>query len=77
MSEEIQAVIALIEYQCHKKVNAAPMKLGEFKTHSGKVDLMGSNDAPGYLVIYGLGTEDEYHSWSPKAVFEAGYTAIA
>jgi len=50
------------------------MSLGEFKEHSGKKDLIGEPSAEGYLVVYSQGTEDEYHSWSPKDVFEAGYT---
>lgn len=66
----------LKQYQCHKKVHATPMSLGEFKTHSGKKDLAGSPEAEGYLVVYSFGTEDEYHSWSPKDVFEAGYSVI-
>ena len=32
--------------------------------------------ANGYHVIYGKDTADEYHSWSPKAVFEEGYLEI-
>jgi len=66
----------LKHYQCHKKVHAKPMSLGEFKTHSGKKDLAGSPEAEGYLVVYDFGGENEYHSWSPKDVFEAGYSVI-
>ena len=64
-------------YQCHKKVHATPMTLGEFKTHSGKKDLAGSPEAAGYLVVYNKGTDLEYHSWSPKDVFEEGYTELS
>jgi hypothetical protein len=66
----------LVEYQCHKKVWAKPMTLGDFKKHSHKVDLMGVDDKPGYLVVYGKDTDQEYHSWSPKDVFEEGYSAL-
>ena len=30
----------------------------------------------GYRVTYDEGTSKEYHSWSPKEVFERGYDAI-
>jgi len=63
-------------YQCHKKVHAEPMTLGEFKFHSGKKDLIGKDESEGYLVVYNQDTQDEYHSWSPKDVFEAGYSEI-
>lgn len=63
-------------YQCHKQVHAKPMTLGEFKIHSGKKDLIGSDETEGYLVIYSQGTEDEYHSWSPKHVFDEGYSEV-
>lgn len=71
---EPSAVLAVTLYQSHKLVHAARMTLGEFKTHSGRDQLVGNPDDAGYLVIYSLGEEDEYHSWSPKAVFEAGNT---
>lgn len=63
-------------YKCHKQVHAEPMSLGEFKIHSGKKDLIGDPAAEGYLVVYNQDTEQEYHSWSPKDVFEAGYSEI-
>lgn len=63
-------------YQCHKKVHATPMNLGDFKEQSGKKDLIGSPETEGYLVVYQKGTEEEYLSWSPKDVFEAGYSEI-
>lgn len=64
------------KYQCHKQVHAKEMTLGEFKAHAGKADLIGDPDAKGYLVVYNQGTEAEYHSWSPKDVFDAGYSEI-
>lgn len=67
----------LVEYQSHRRVWAEPMTLGEFKVHSGKVDLVGADDKPGYLVVYSQDTVDEYHSWSPKDVFEAGNTLVS
>jgi len=61
------------KYQCHKIVEAEPA----FRYNS-KIYLKTSlyprheNQEDGYKVIY----EDGYISWSPKDVFEAGYTEI-
>lgn len=66
----------LKQYQSHKLVWAMPMSLGEFKEHSGKKDLVGAPETAGYLVVYQKGAEDEYHSWSPKDVFEAGNSEV-
>ena len=60
-------------YQCHKKVHATPMTLGEFKEHANRPDLIGAPESEGYLVVYSKDTPEEYHSWSPKAVFDEGY----
>lgn len=63
-------------YRCTKIVKAEPMTLGFFEsTRNRKVyqdDSEHSVAEPGYLVKY----EDDYESWSPKAVFEAGYVCI-
>lgn len=63
-------------YQCHKNVHARPMTLGEFKEHTNKPDLIGDPDKEGYLVVYSMGTQEEYHSWSPKEVFDSGNTEV-
>lgn len=63
-------------YQCHKKVHATPMTLGEFKEHANKPDLIGAPESEGYLVVYSKDTPEEYHSWSPKAVFDEGYAEL-
>jgi len=65
-------------YQCIKQVHAEPMTYGHFKSSIRNVrDVKGMDPtAPGYHVIYSKGTADEYHSWSPKAVFEEGYIEI-
>lgn len=65
----------LKHYKCHKEVDAKPMTLGEYQEASGR-QLMGDPATEGYLVVYSKGTEQEYHSWSPKEVFESGYTEI-
>ena len=74
--EEALEGLNLKYYQCHKKVHATPMTLGQFKIESGRDQLLGSDDAPGYLVVYDRGTEEAYLSWSPKDKFEAGYAEI-
>ena len=66
------------EYISVKRVFAEPMTLGEFheikcnfKKHSdGPIE--GNERADGYHVMYGKDTEDEYHSWCPKHIFEDG-----
>lgn len=65
-------------YQCIKQVHAEPMPYGEFKTTIRNVKDLGTIhfEEPGYHVVYNRGTQDEYHSWSPKAVFEEGYIEI-
>lgn len=66
-------------YSCNKIVMAEPMTLGFFEaTRNRKMypnaddDTKYDTNAEGYLVKY----EDGYESWSPKAVFEAGYRCI-
>lgn len=72
-------------YSCNKIVKAEPMTLGFFEsTRNRKMypnvnkdsnntdDTQYDANAEGYLVKY----EDGYESWSPKAVFEAGYRCI-
>ena len=63
-------------YSCNKIVQAEPMTLGFFEaTRNRKLyndDTQYDATADGYLVKY----EDDYESWSPKAVFEAGYRCI-
>jgi len=66
----------LKQYQSHKLVWAAPMTLGEFKEHANKPDLIGDPGSEGYLVVYSKDTPEEYHSWSPKGVFDAGNSEV-
>jgi hypothetical protein len=83
-------MLTMREYQCHKRVRAA--EITEVHTveadKSCRLSLKGSAEVfltsegfaarglpqPGdYLVVYDQG----YHAWSPKHVFEDGYTAVA
>lgn len=65
----------LQEYQCHKKVHAKPMTRGDYNRISSN-ESGGDPLDDGYYVVYGLGTADEYRSWSPKKQFENGYSEI-
>lgn len=71
------------QYKCHKIVNATPMNrqdYNNFRNWELPEDEDGSDE--GYLVEYVDGgkpnTEkyDNYVSWSPKEVFEEGYSLI-
>lgn len=62
-------------YQCHKKVHATPMSLGDYNNFKGWTIPENENpDDSGYLVVYSKDTDDEYVSWSPKHVFDDGYS---
>ena len=63
------------EFICHKHVHAIPMCRGSYNKVRGWE--IPSNESPsddGYLVVYNLGTDDEYVSWSPKHIFDDGYS---
>lgn len=65
------------EYQCHKRVHAIPMNRGAYNKVRGWKIPEGENPSDdGYLVVYNRGNDDEYVSWSPKHVFDDGYTGI-
>lgn len=64
-------------FKCHKEVHAMPMTRGTYNKVREWVIPEGENpEDDGYLVVYNLGKEDEYVSWSPKRVFDNGYTVI-
>lgn len=70
-------VVKMDKFKCHKEVNALPMKRGVYNVVRGWT--IPENENPeddGYLVVYNVGTNDEYVSWSPKKVFDDGYTQI-
>lgn len=67
-------------YTCHKQVFAKPMNRRDYNTLRGWFLPSDENPADdGYLVEYTDGGApnqtgfDNYISWSPKDVFEAGY----
>lgn len=64
-------------YICHKTVHAVPMKRGTFVVLKG-MELMAGTDPQedGFTVVYSKGEPEEYVSWSPKAVFERGYSEL-
>jgi hypothetical protein len=70
-------------YLCHKEVLARPMTRGEYNTYRGwtlPADELATDE--GYLVEYTDGGQknhpdhDGYISWSPKVVFDKGYTKV-
>ncbi len=64
-------------YQCHKRVHAIPMTRGDYNVLRDWELPTNENPADeGYLVVYNQGTEAEHISWSPKAVFDEGYTEV-
>lgn len=71
-------------YTCHKTVQAAPMNRADYLALRGWTLPAGENGADeGYLVEYPDGGKPNvqgyanYVSWSPKDVFELGYTEQA
>ena len=67
----------LNHYKCVKDVHATPMTRGVYNTYRGWTMPAGEiAEEPGYLVVYNQGTEAEHISWSPKAVFDEGYTEV-
>lgn len=67
--------MTLERYKCHKEVHAKPMTRGDYNTYRGWQIPEDENPSDeGYLVVYNKGTPDHYESWSPKKVFEDGYT---
>jgi hypothetical protein len=65
----------LVPYTCHKVVHARPLTRGSYNIYRGW-DIPDDEDPedPGYLVVYNLGTNDHYESWSPKHIFDDGYS---
>lgn len=70
-------------YSCHKTVLAEPMTRGEYNTYRGWT--VPEDEDPsdeGYLVEYPDSetrvhpNHKNYISWSPKAVFDKGYTKV-
>lgn len=71
------------KYQCHKQVLASPMSRGDYTLYRGWVCPADENpEDAGYLVEYldspnhNHPKHDGYISWSPKDIFESGYSAI-
>ncbi|MBX4259741.1 hypothetical protein KTC96_24765 (plasmid) [Clostridium estertheticum] len=60
------------KYQCHKIVEAEPMTFDDFIKETGRESNKVEIPNDGYKVVY----KDGYVSWSPKEVFENGYTVI-
>jgi len=66
------------KYECHKVVHAKPMSRGDYNDYRGwQIPEDENPNDEGYLVIYNKGTEDHYESWSPKHIFELGYSEVS
>lgn len=65
------------KFKCHKEVHALPMTRGVYnKVRGWAIPLDEDPTDEGFLVVYNRGTSQEYVSWSPKAIFEGGYSLI-
>lgn len=73
-SEKSSADVLALKYIGCKIIKATPMDKFEYLEHYQGVDTsnLDQPNLPGYLVIY----PDDYHSWSPKEVFESCYREI-
>ena len=64
-------------YQSHKIVHAEPMTRGEYNAYRGwQTPADEDSTDEGYLVVYNRDTKDHYESWSPKHVFDDGYSEL-
>ena len=71
------------KYKCHKEVTAMPMNRADYNTYRGW-NLPDNEDGEdqGFLVEYTDGGKSNhpdhknYISWSPKSVFEQGYSSF-
>ena len=71
------SMVAMDKFKYHKEVHALPMTRGVYnKVRGWKVLPHEDPNDEGYLVTYNIGTTDEYVSWSPKHIFEDGYTKV-
>lgn len=74
---------AMKTYQCHKIVKAKPMTRGDYNKLQGwRIPANEDPNEEGYLVEYQDGGKPNhpefagYISWSPKDVFDKGYTSL-
>ena len=78
----------LVKYRSIKEVHGEPMSneqwenfrvdvlLANAKNYSTADTKAGSQYRDGYHVVYNLGEDNEYHSWSPKKEFEEGNVLV-
>ena len=71
------------KYKCHKVVKAIEMTRAEYNIYRGwELPKNEGGDDEGYLVEYidspnkNHNNHDGYISWSPKEVFESGYSEL-
>lgn len=69
--------MSLVKYKCHKEVHAEPMTRGEYNKYRGwQIPANENPEEDGYLVVYNKETADHHESWSPKHVFDDGYSIV-
>lgn len=65
------------KYKSHKIVHGTPMTRGHYNEYRDwQIPANENPSDPGYLVIYNKDTPDHYESWSPKHIFEDGYSEV-
>lgn len=75
IKDKCMSAFGMPVYSCHKQVNATPLTRGLYNAARGwGVPKDENPNDEGYLVVYNIGTADEYVSWSPKHIFDAGYS---
>ena len=71
------SLIKIDKFSCHKIVSAMPMSRGVYNSVRGWEIPENENPSDdGYLVVYNIGSDDEYVSWSPKHIFDDGYKKL-
>ena len=83
--EGVRPVTAgLTQYKSHKVVHAELMDIHMYRAmcttegdniRSSVIDVK-PGELDGYHIVYEKGATGEYHSWSPRTPFEAGYSAL-
>lgn len=81
LDKRVSFITGAKQYTCHKQVMARPMSRGDYNTlRQWELPADENPSDPGYLVEYLDGGQSNhpnfagYISWSPKDVFERGYT---
>lgn len=78
IKNKAMSIAEMPKFKCHKEVHAIPMTRGVYsKVRGWPVPDNENHNNDGYLVVYNRGNDDEYVSWSPKHVFDDGYSKVS